>query len=88
MRDAAPRDLGDVDETFDASKIDEDPEAGDVCDRSVRDLPRLQGREERHAPARSSESGALAEDKPSALGVELDDLERQFPPDHAGERFR
>ena len=47
MVDAAPRDVGDVQQPVDAAQVDEDAVVGDVFDNAVRELTLLQAAEGR-----------------------------------------
>ena len=77
MVDAAPRDVGDVEQSVDSAEIDEDAVVGDVLDRAVRVLPFLQTAEGvgLRRGLLDFDDGASREDDVVPFLVERDDLE-------------
>ncbi len=76
--DAAPRDVGDVQQAVDAAEIDEGAVVGDVLDHAVEDLAFLQAGDQLGAllGAGLFEHGAAGHDDVAARAVHLEDLER------------
>ena len=77
MLDAAPGEVGDVQQAVDAAQVDERAVVGDVLDDALDDRAFLQRRQQLlalFAEARF-EHGAARHDDVVALAVELDDLE-------------
>ncbi len=76
--DAAPRDVGDVQQTVDAAEIDERAVIGDVLDDAVEDLAFLQRGDQLRARfgAALFEHGAARDDDVAARAIHLEDLER------------
>ena len=77
MLDAAPREIGDVQQAVDAAEVDERAVIGDVLDDALDDGAFLQRRQELLALLAQArlEHGAARHDDVVALAVELDDLE-------------
>ena len=78
MIDAAPRDIGDVQQTIDAAQIDERAVIGDVLDDAGEDLAFLQRSDQLRARfgAALFEHGAARHDDVAARAIHLEDLER------------
>ena len=77
MLDAAPGEVGDVQQAVDAAQVDERAVVGDVLDDALDDRAFLQRRQELLALLAEArfEHGAARHDDVVALAVELDDLE-------------
>src|ERR1044071_3015034 len=80
MRDAAPRHVGDVQQTVDAAKVDERTEVGDVLDHAFARLVGLELLHQLLALARTLvlEDDTTRDDDVAAAFVELDDLELEL----------
>ena len=78
MIDAAPGDIGDVQQTVDAAEIDERAVIGDVLDDAVEDLAFLQAGHQLRARfgAALFEHGAARHHDIAARAIHLEDLER------------
>src|SRR6202171_3535856 len=79
MLDAAPSEVGDVQQAVDAAEVDERAVIGDVLDDTLYDRTFLQSLEELFplGAEASLEHRAARDDDVVALAVELDDLELQ-----------
>ena len=77
MLDAAPGEIGDVQQAVDAAQVDERAVIGDVLDDALDDRAFVQRRQELLALLAQArfEHGAARDDDVVALAVELDDLE-------------
>src|ERR1019366_559513 len=76
--DAAPRDVGDVQQTIDAAEIDEGAVVGDVLDPAVEDHAFLQALDQLAGLLGASflQHGAARDDDVAAGAIHLEDLER------------
>ena len=76
--DAAPGDVGDMQQAVDAAEIDERAVVGDVLDHAVDDLAFLEVRDQLRAGLGAGlfENGAARHDDVAAAAVHLEDLER------------
>ena len=81
MLDAAPGEIGDVQQAVDAAQVDERAVVGDVLDDALDDRAFLQRRQQLLALLAQArfEHGAARDDDVVALAVELDDLEFELP---------
>ena len=89
MVDPPPGHVGDVQQTVDATQIDEGAEVGDVLDHALADLALLQLLDDLdpHLLPLLLEHGAARDDDVAAGLVELDDLEGEFLADELIEVF-
>ena len=78
MVDAAPGDVGDVQQAVDAAQIDEGAVIGDVLDHAREDLAFLERGDQLRARLGAAllEHGAARDDDVAARAVHLEDLER------------
>ena len=78
MVDAAPRDVGHVQQAVDAAQIDEGTVVGDILDHAFQYLPLVQVGDQLVAllGAGVFEHGAAGDDDVAAAAVHLEDLER------------
>ena len=81
MLDAAPCEVGDVQQAVDAAQVDERAVVGDVLDDALDDRAFGQRRQQLFALLAQAllEHGAARYDDVVALAVELDDLELEQP---------